>query len=247
MTTLQAIGVDKSQVHDFESLEKLKAIASRELEFVSYKDAHTQWGIYKNKDELCPSDAETLLGDNEKQLCMELVGHDNNLEFVIDEHASYCSNGIIVTENDQELDVKIDLEVNNAPIDFSFLVQYSLSAWIDSYFLIDFNIHFQVCHNTLAIFGSKDDLSSSSETTTHDPPTVGVRRYQSFCHPIKLPTSVNVNKIFSTFIDGKMHIKVPKKTESDIIEGALEAGYCAICKWKECLSNYFPGLSNTDE
>ncbi|KAF0400050.1 hsp20/alpha crystallin family [Gigaspora margarita] len=221
MTTLQSIGVDKTQTHDFESLEKLKAIASRELEFVSYKDAHTQWGIYKNKDELCPSDAETLLGDNEKQLCMELVDHDDNLEFVIDEHASYCSNGIIVTENDQELDVKIDLE--------------------------DFNIHFQVCHNTLAIFGSKEDLGSSSETTTHDSSTVGVRSYQSFCHPIKLPTSVNVNKIFSTFIDEKMHIKVPKKTESDIIEEALEAGYCAICKWKECLNKYFPGLSSTDE
>ncbi|CAG8791906.1 11589_t:CDS:2 [Cetraspora pellucida] len=43
-----------------------------------------------------------------------------------------------------------------------------------------------------------------------------------------------------------MHIKVPKDG-SDIIEKSLVAEYCAICKWKECLSKYFPGVSYTDE
>ncbi|CAG8702808.1 27095_t:CDS:2 [Dentiscutata erythropus] len=227
MTTLQTIGVDKSPI---------ESLASLELEFVSYKDALSQWGLYKNKDELCPSHTEfavdgdslkNLSGNNEKQMCMEMVDHDDHSEFVIDEHASSCSNGIIVNENDQEIDVEIDLE--------------------------GFDIDFQVCNNTLAIFGSSkptEDLDSSSETASPNPSTATFRhgrRYQSFCHPIRLSTDFNVNKIFSIFIDGKMHIKVPKKNGVDIIEESLAVGYCAICKWKECLSKSFLGLSFTEE
>ncbi|CAG8706287.1 18108_t:CDS:2 [Racocetra persica] len=222
MTPLQAINVDKSlsQTHDFESLEKIKSVTSRELEFVSYKDALIQWGICKNKDELDPSDTKIasdggplrhLSGNDEKQFLknsenvyMELVDYDDSVEFVFDEFASSCSNGIIVTENDREIDVKIDLE--------------------------DYNINFQVCNRTLAIFGSIKPIvdldivgssfthftHSSSEIISPDLSFMGGRRYQSFCHPVRLPPDVNTNKIFSTYIDGKMHIKVPKN-DSDII------------------------------
>ncbi|CAG8632206.1 17946_t:CDS:1, partial [Cetraspora pellucida] len=127
MTTLQTIGVDKSlsPAYDFESLENIKSATSRELEFVSYKDALIQWSICKNTDELDPSATEIAsdggplrhLSGNDKQslknsenVYMELVDYDDGIEFVIDEHASFCSNGIIVTENDREMDVKIDLE-----------------------------------------------------------------------------------------------------------------------------------------
>ncbi|CAG8525563.1 4254_t:CDS:2 [Racocetra fulgida] len=228
MTPLQAISVDKSlsQAHDFESLEKIKSVTSRELEFVSYKDALIQWSICKNKDELNPSDTKIasdggplrhLSGNDEKQFLknsenvyMELVDYDDSVEFVFDEFASSCSNGIIVTENDREIDVKIDLE----PIVDLDIVGSSFTGIINS------------------------DISIST--------FMGGRRYQSFCHPVRLPPDVNTNKVFSTYIDGKMHIKVPKNN-SDIIEKSLAMGYCAICEWKECLSKYFPGLSYTNE
>ncbi|CAI2164336.1 13208_t:CDS:2 [Funneliformis geosporum] len=146
---------------------------------------------------------------HEKPLLNENDFQEDNFE--IDEDASRCSNGIIKSENEKEIDIKMCLH--------------------------DFDIEFQVFDNILVIFGKWKPIDG--EIVPPVPQQKG-RRYQSFVRPISLPANVNTEKIHKLVEDGVIHVKVPKNGNPD---RNLEAGYCALCKFRESLNKHFPGLS----
>ncbi|CAG8634348.1 9603_t:CDS:2 [Acaulospora morrowiae] len=145
------------------------------MEFEPYKPKYIDWSDDEETDE------------------------EEEFKYEIDSDAFRCSSGIVVSENDLDVVIKIDLE--------------------------DFNIDYQVCNNILAIFGTKkpstknillqnfEDVVDPSATTNalfvpETPTTIGGRReYKSFCHPVSLPENVDTEKIYSEIIDGIMRLE----------------------------------------
>ncbi|CAG8507899.1 8907_t:CDS:2 [Funneliformis mosseae] len=111
-------------------------------------------------------------------------------EFEIDEDASRCSNGIIKSENEKEIDIQIDLH--------------------------DFDIEFQVFDNILVIFGKMKSVKNDGEIAPPLPQHKG-RRYQSVVRPISLPANADTDKIHKVLEDGIMHVKVPMNGSSNRI------------------------------
>ncbi|CAG8594465.1 10135_t:CDS:2 [Acaulospora morrowiae] len=179
------------------------------MEFEPYKPKYIDWSDDEETDE------------------------DEEFKYEIDSDAFRCSSGIVVSENDLDVVIKIDLE--------------------------DFNIDYQVCNNLLAIFGTKkpstknnllqnfEDVIDPSVTTNSliVPETPGgMREYKSFCHPVLLPENVDTEKIYTEIIDGILYIKIPKVFDDlNLKDNLLEAGKCALCQWRNCFNKYFPGIS----